>query len=193
MREELIERTTELILIEHAVHPRAELIDYYKLFFQAISGPGHLINNAEEARNYLSEEIRVMEDSEEPLFQDISYDGNDFCRVSLQTVRDNLISEKDFFERFFESAMNKLDNISMLNVWVEIEQLIYKLNVVGSGYDFQRKELDTLLKMRETFIPRHSETYRNEYKPHYRLLRNEYLKDIRSEAENPVKLDKGLR
>jgi len=59
------EKINGLIKSEFELHPKAQLIDYYKLFFQGTFGPGHIISNKESAIKFLKNEL-----DESPVFEE---------------------------------------------------------------------------------------------------------------------------
>lgn len=167
----------KLIQQEHNLHPRAELIDYYKLYFQAICGPGHLIENEESAALFLRKELSESRINNEPLFQDISFSGFDFCRVNLKLIRLKLIKEEVFLNLFIESALSSKNRLISQKEWLEIEELIKGIQVIKTGYEKQKQSLNSQISFRQIRIPRHSKVFRITYRPHYRLIRKSLLEE----------------
>ena len=163
---------------EFAIHPDAELIDYYKLFFQAIYGPGHLIDSREQARFYLQTELRQFEGNEEPHIQDISYAGRDYCRVNLQVIKKGLIGEDDFLERFINSVRDPNDGTCFIEVWDVLAELIGNLEIPDDDYVQQLAQLQKMLRPGRLLHPSHSYSYKQAYNPHYRLIRKKFICDI---------------
>ncbi|MBW6516520.1 MAG: hypothetical protein K0B81_07910 [Candidatus Cloacimonetes bacterium] len=168
----------DLIKIEYNLHPAAELIDYYKLFYQALYGPGHLITNESEAYSYLHEELLQFQGNQEPYVQDLSLSGNDFCRVNLQVILDKMISEIDYFDLFLQSARDQTSTDGYNKYWYEIEKLIKEIGVLGKVFEEQEKILKSCLDSAVVYSPRHSDIFRQNYNPHYRLIRKIFLTDI---------------
>jgi hypothetical protein len=170
------ERIEKLIREEHELHPVAELIDFYKLFFQASCGPGHLVENRDRASRFLHEELQETLDNHEPLVQDISLGENDYCRVDLKVIQNGLITEKEFFFAFIKSVPNKIEPAEFPELWPTIESKIKELNIFGPAFIMERKILSAVLGTRKVNHPRHSERFRREYNPHYRLIRKQFIK-----------------
>ncbi len=71
-------------------YPAAESQDLYKLVFQDLYGPGHLLTDSAACAHYISEELSEMTDSKLPLFEYTLCEGN-FVRVNLSLVADSTI------------------------------------------------------------------------------------------------------
>lgn len=73
-------------------YPGAEATDLYKLVFQDLYGPGHLITDSASCAMYIQKEVDAMAESALfPLFEYTLCDSN-FVRVNLQLVKDGRIS-----------------------------------------------------------------------------------------------------
>ncbi len=165
-------RLEEILLLEKNLHPKAKLRDYYKLFYQAIYGPGHLLNNLSEAKRYLKHELSNLKENDDPDFQDLSLSKDlDFVRVNLNFVKRNDVAFDSLFEVLIESAsaaieFDKLSFKKYLNVFWKVTSLIFPdLN----EFNEQAFELKRILNQGD-YVLHHSETYREAYKPHYRVV-----------------------
>jgi len=167
MKEKIIKK---LISDEFHFHPEAELIDYYKLFFQGTFGPEHIIPNPESAYNYLKIEIENNTIFEKEFYQNISY-LNYFYRVNLWIIKDGIVSIDEFFNAFLNSR--KLENIISEKEWFEewnfIQQKIIELN---SPLKNLKDQIETLQKKIKdnNFCFHHSKIYKKKYHPHYRII-----------------------
>lgn len=73
-------------------YPAAEPQDLYKLVFQDLYGPGHLIADSAACAHYVGEECRQMSDETRfPLYEYTLCDSN-YVRVNLIVVRKGIIS-----------------------------------------------------------------------------------------------------
>lgn len=73
-------------------YPAAEPTDLYKLVFQDLYGPGHLITDSATCAQYIEKEVEAMATSFLfPLFEYTLCDSN-YVRVNLQTVKDGRLS-----------------------------------------------------------------------------------------------------
>lgn len=163
-------RIIHLAYQEAALHPQASLIDYYKLFFQGTFGPGHFIESEEKAKNFLQQELSSATSFEEHYYQDINFIGQ-FYRVNLKVIADQLVSPEDFFSAFLRSS--KIDqNISFtewIQTWQQIEAALKKSSLKIA--DFEEASSQLYKKFQNSrFVISHSEIYRINYYPHYRLF-----------------------
>ena len=165
---------SDLILSERRIHPVAQLIDYYKIFYQALYGPGHIISDERSARCYLDEELRLFTGNEEPLIQDISYIDNDYCRVNLQVIRLKMITFEEYFQSFLRSVTNERHKEDFFSLWAVIAGIIREMSILGVEFSKQYDDLNLWLQREGDYSPRHSEIYRQAYNPHYRLIRKRY-------------------
>jgi hypothetical protein len=175
MEQEMEDRIAQLIREEYDLHPAAELVDHYKLFFQACCGPGHLIDDRSEALGCLRAELLQDLDNEEPLIRDISMWDNDYCRVDLKVVKNGMMSEKEFFSLFLDSVSSKILPDRFPEYWPLIESKIKELDIFGPAFITERKTLSAILGEKKDYHPRHSERFRREYNPHYRLIKKKFL------------------
>ena len=85
-------------------YPEAEATDLYKLVFQDLYGPGHLITDSASCAEYIQKEVDGM--AESALFPLVEYtlcDSN-FVRVNLQLVKDGHLSVRDLTRAVLCSA-----------------------------------------------------------------------------------------
>ena len=83
--------------------PKSTLQDLYKSFFQDRFGPGHIIADETSAMRYLQYELATMDTPIGPLLEPTGY-CNRYTRVSLQVIKDSLVSVEQFFDVFMRSA-----------------------------------------------------------------------------------------
>ena len=85
-------------------YPQAEPTDLYKLVFQDLYGPGHLITDSASCAEYIQKEVEGMADTALfPLFEYTLCDSN-FVRVNLQLVKDGHLSVRDLTRAVLCSA-----------------------------------------------------------------------------------------
>lgn len=89
-------------------YPAAEPTDLYKLVFQDLYGPGHLITDSLAAVRYISKEVDEMADPRPngtpfPLYEYTLCDSN-FVRVNLLLVKWNKISLKQLVSAVLRST-----------------------------------------------------------------------------------------
>ena len=85
-------------------YPEAEPTDLYKLVFQDLYGPGHLITDSASCAGYIQKEIDAMaETALFPLFEYTLCDSN-FVRVNLKAVKDGRLSVRELTRAVLCSA-----------------------------------------------------------------------------------------
>lgn len=165
---------TENKRIEQAVntligkYPEATLQDIYKSFYQERFGPGHMIPNVDNARNYLMSEMELAAESNGAYYEPTGSDGR-YVRIYLNAVADGKISAQQLLDAFVESANHVeprsdkwADQWANIVKVIEEKQLPVKMN----------EELKQLLKdcSEQDEAVHHSETYNKAYRPHYRIV-----------------------
>ncbi|MCD4650469.1 MAG: hypothetical protein K8S56_01580 [Candidatus Cloacimonetes bacterium] len=158
-------RIRELIHTEFEYHPEAELIDYYKLFFQGIFGPAHNIEDRVSAKHYLESELSSMTDGYLPLCQEIS---EHFARISLSVVNKGLLSVDELLELFIISSEVRCPAVEWKTEWQRVESIL--LEILPDKFNSQRLEILEIVNASKLVIPRHSEIFRRKYSPHYRVI-----------------------
>ena len=172
-----VDRTTDLITSELELHPKAQLIDYYKLFFQGTFGPGHIISNESSARKFLQNELEESSIFEEIDYQNISY-INKFYRVNLNIINKRKISFDDFLDAFLQSTelKNEISYKEWLEEWENIEKQILLMKIPIENIKQQSSELQEIIKNEQ--LVSHSNIYRANYSPHYRLMNTKQFQRI---------------
>ena len=156
------------ILIAHAKrYPLMQPTDAVKLIYQNEFGGGHLMRDDQACVNYLRREfVSVAKDPTVPLYEDI---GNGIVRVNLAAVKPEDLEQlgKDFIRSAAEHTGTMDSFLRKLDV-------LRKLTVEGI-FSFDSQELENyLFKYRNQSYPvvSHSEAYREEYRPAYRIILN---------------------
>lgn len=169
------EKVNKLIKNEFDLYPKAQLVDYYKLFFQGTFGPQHIIFNKTSAEKALRNEIEKSSIFAENNFQDISYINN-FYRVNINVINKGIITFDSFPDAFVKSAdvKNKLSYEAWVKEWEYIEKQILALKITMKNFEQQSNELEQIIKNRK--LVSHSDIYRNTYHPHYRLINAEQFR-----------------
>lgn len=92
-------------LIQYSQHyPAAEATDLYKLVFQDLYGPGHLLTDSLAAVRYISKEVAEMKDTNIfPLYEYTLCDSN-FVRVNLILVKRGVIPLEKLVSALLRSA-----------------------------------------------------------------------------------------
>jgi dephospho-CoA kinase len=129
-------------------YPKLNNQDIYKLVFQNEFAGGHMIDNPQHTLEYLEQEVSNLDDRYQDLYDDI---GNNYVRINLRPYVKYSQSIAYLNDAFVNTAnQNK-----------------------GSKSSFQTK-ID-LLKIDEFDNLHHSDEYRLNYLPNYRLIDRKYL------------------
>lgn len=161
----------EKILIEqYKKYPHMQEKDYYKLLFQSEFGIKHLLIDTSESRKYLFSEMNSIEQSDEPLYEFISGDHR-IIRVNLSAFKKKAMSIDLLFDVMKESAekITGSDN-NFLSIWHQLKILIEKQIIPMDIKMFIKYETQFQRPLKEEH---HSETYIENYNPHYRVVLKE--------------------
>ncbi len=162
----------KLIETELTIHPKAKTVDYYKMFYQAVFGPAHILQNTQNAYQYLIKEIAVSKDNVS--IQNICFMKNDFIRVDLGLIKD----AKIFFNILMESARMQTTKPSAkewLEIWHNILKKLKEYKVKNFANDSEKLEKELKSGI---FVFHHSEIYKNLYNPHYRVVSKRLWENI---------------
>ena len=156
----------KMILSEHAKrYPLMQPRDAVKLIYQNEFGGGHLIRDEQSVLNYLRREYESVEkDSTMPLYEDI---GNGIVRVNLAAVKPEDLEQlgKDFIRSAAEHTGTKERFLQKLDV-------LRQLTAAGH-FSFGMIEMESYLsEYMKSGCPMvsHSEQYRQNYAPAYRII-----------------------
>ncbi len=154
----------DTVLYHMDKYPLMEITDLVKLAFQNEFGPGHLILNPDNARMWLEREYNSVKGAGGEPTVDI---GNGLVRVNLSAVDESCLEH--LFDSFCRSARK---------IKGSVESFERKLDILRAMADdgvfpFTRDALDKYLtEYKEAGYPpvSHSESFRQNYKPSYRVV-----------------------
>ena len=165
---------TENKRIEQAVkalvsqYPEATLQDVYKSFYQERFGPGHMIPNVENARNYLMSEMEQASENSGAYYEPTG-SGGKYIRVYLNAVADGKISAEQLLDAFVESANNvEPRSDKWADQWTNIVKVIEEKQLPVKMDDELKQWLKECSEQEEAV--HHSEAYNQVYRPHYRIV-----------------------
>lgn len=173
----------EAIAIQMKDYPQSTLKDVYKNFFQDAFGPGHLMSDADDAQermsNYLRNECELAKTDVDPspYFVKSGWHGR-FYRVNLSVINEGKVPFDVFLSAFMESAkifvLPEIEDWS--KEWSVIEDVFKEGGYEGSGFSEDSTAIRNLLDNGE-YVSHHSEQYEKAYHPHYRLIEKSVFED----------------
>lgn len=174
-KEESIQKA---ILEELQLHPKAQLADIYKFFFQGTFGPGHILSDQKSALTYLQNELQSSTEFDSVLWQQVGYKIL-YYRINLKLVKEGTIPEEKYFRAFIHSA--NTSKIPSTKEWWEewnfILSVIDEMKLIIPNYEENKSGLDNMLLEGKVLV-HHSDIYRKLYNPHYRIVDKENFEKL---------------
>lgn len=173
------ERIRTAVTDHLSMYPESTLQDLYKNFFQDYFGPGHIVSDTASAGAYLDRELASLEHTGGAYYEPTGYNGN-FFRVNLSVIKEGLVSRDLFFDAFIRSVsdINTLSFDEWKKEWTRIDSVIQTMDLSLVHYTRDQENIFSLLEQGK-YVMHHSETFSNEYDPHYRIIEREiFLKEI---------------
>ena len=162
--------TKERILKHFKNYPKLEIRDLFKYIFQSAFGCEHLVSDESTALAYVLSEAESITAKNEWRVDPL--DGN-YSRVHICCLGDRITPEV-LTHYFCLSARTEEDGLTSLLEKIESARELIKEGVLPfSLIDFDKE----LALWREAGYPaiHHSAAFREEYRPAYRVISNEYL------------------
>ena len=179
----MINKITNLINYEISLYPKAQLQDFYKLFFQDFFGPGHFIKDSASVKKYLDTELlEYTRKTPKQNTQNIACINN-FLRVDICVVNEN-VSREDFIDIFIKSSRIKLSHkITWQKQWQIILGILLDMK---PEFSTELELINRLAKESEfNSAIHHSEIYRKLYQPHYRLMSETLWQETLNKSTSP--------
>lgn len=165
------EETKIALLQQCEKYPKLSVTDLFKYIYQSSFGCEHLVSDVASVKAYLCKEAETARPASGELIEPL--DG-DYCRVHLDYRKEGL-SADTFAKLFVLSGLPVEDGKERLE-----EKLAVFSELAREGaLPFSEAEVEEeLKKWREKGCPacHHSEGFRAEYAPAYRLMRKEYVR-----------------
>ena len=159
------------VLKDHARrYPRMEPTDAVKLLYQNEFGGGHLIRDVDACLRYLQAEYESV--PKDPAATRREYIGNGIYRVNLAALTESEL--EDLGRDFIASAAGHKGS---LNCFIQKLETLRHLTAEGVfAFDSARLE-EYLTAYEQAGYPMvsHSPTYREHYKPAYRIIKTTAL------------------
>ena len=167
----------EALLREHYERrPLMRATDFYKLLYQGAFGVAHIMGDT--AWDWLGKEavgIDPNEHPDEPLVEDVSSDGS-MVRVNLRPYLKRGLPLEDLFEAMEKTALREGSKKEFVEAWDAFKGLAASGEVqVDPG---ELETLDEELQREGPTPHHHSDAYRDEYHPAYRIVGREFLEGL---------------
>ncbi len=154
-------------------YPYIQPQDILKLIYQNEFGSGHLIKDEKRSFEYLLSEWEQCESTQDEDLFDII--GNGFARMNIKVAKQQGI-EPDLLHKLFVMCSLKINGT--IQNYYEKTKIVMKLCDDGClPYNYSEFQL-LIDKWKNESYPTfsHSETYRNTYKPAYRIVPIKYIR-----------------
>jgi len=164
---------TELIRVHLQLHSGCEIQDIYKLLFQSILGPEHLLKDPAAARERLRLEWEAQPGADdEPLLEPISLDGT-IVRANLRPWKAKGVDWLELWNAFFRSAQSiQADKIAFITVW---QKSLDRLQEFPQFAEKNIMQFDEKMRIIGYPVMHHSASYQHHNRPAYRVLRQAFL------------------
>lgn len=178
----------EIIEAQLELYPLQNLRDIYKSFFQDEFGPGHLMDNPQKTRNYFEKELKKMSCRGRTAVEPCGA-GIRFVRIPMELILKGAI-EKDTYFSFFWTGASEFKEPEIETWQKKWKTIMDELDAFSSRIQNFEKDgsiIEENLK-KGIFVMNHSELYRKQYDPHYRIFSLNQLKVIKSSSKLPYTL-----
>ena len=147
-------------------HPQATEEDVVKFVFQAFLGVGHLVSSADAIQKRLENEMaQNPADDTEPQAEELS---SRWVRLNLRPAKARGITPEELAQRVYRSAQQPVPYTRQ-----DMADFCKALDLPDMDKDKIEEEVNELLK--GSFLPSHSQQYREAYKPAYVVLLREEI------------------
>ena len=159
-------------------YPLMELPDVYKLLYQGVMGPEHMVATQQEfSRRLIAEfEIQPLGDTHQVL--EVIHPDHILFRLNLRPYKVQHSSIDSLIPAMLattKSIVGTLDDLE--SVWLDFTNSCKR----GDMANFPSPQLDEFSRrLKQQGYPpfHHSEAYAKEYQPAYRLIASEFLEEV---------------
>ncbi len=183
---EQIEKTKSLLINHCKTYPKAQLQDIFKYIYQSSFGCEHMVTDLDSVTQRIEEEYKIINKGTCGCTEEL--DGA-FCRVPLSVLNTG-ISADTLGKLFFLSAEKKGEGMTALLEKLDVAREL----ITQKKLPFDLESFDSALsKWKDEGYPaiHHSDTFREEYSPSYRVIAKEYVPALCLFAEIDKHLEKG--
>lgn len=172
-----------ILLNEICTHQMLQPQDVAKFCYQAALGAEHMLVSGKITKLGFSKEYKnTEEDGEVPMMEIIS---TDYCRINLAAWKFHKMSKEALYNAFLETANRSSSSQKLLRKYLDIvKEIVKKTHLTFSVKDWSAY----LRRYKKAGMPavRHSDTYRELYKPAYRVIDMKIAKEIMEKKKQYV-------
>ncbi|MBP5680189.1 MAG: alpha-N-acetylglucosaminidase C-terminal domain-containing protein, partial [Bacteroidales bacterium] len=168
-------RAAEVLGEYMRLYPDAQLQDVYKLCFQDVYGPGHIIKDSATCTQAILDELEQVNtaDTRFPDFQYTGVEGN-YVRVNLRVIKDGRVP-LDLLVRLLMQSADVKKKMPLYDWKGQWERLVVVLDTITPhplNFETDAANLRAMLDRGETMV-HHSQHFNQAYAPHYRIIRRD--------------------
>ena len=164
------EQTRKRLIEHYQTYPQLEVEDIFKYLFQSAFGCEHLVSSEDAAREYILREFTTLSKNEPPKTEPL--DG-DYSRVYLSCLNEGLTPEL-LAKLFCLSAQREEAGRALLEEKLEVAKELVISGILPLDVDEFMQKLVTWQKLGYPAL-HHSNTFREVYRPAYRVIANRYV------------------
>ena len=186
MNKKFNDQTRELLTSHFRTYPNLQVQDVFKFLFQSAFGCEHLVSDEEKVLSYIKNEYSALNKALTP--QTDALDGN-YSRAYLSWLNVGL-SPATLARLFCLSAKKEPDGLALLEEKLGIARELIEEKVIPLDLD----EFDgKLYEWKAAGFPavHHSNVFREEYRPAYRVVSNKYTSILPLLAKIDMLIQKG--
>jgi hypothetical protein len=165
---------SEIIIHQAETYPKMKAQDLYKLLYQASMGPGHAVKNVGIVTKWLDDEIAFMDNYDDKDIVEVLNGAAGLVKVNLRPYLSSGGTKEKLLDAFIRTANNFNPDKEKLHDYLRVAELLAENGMIK----FDVNELkEFFINAEKDGYPaiHHSEIYRSEYKPAYRVLQKKYL------------------
>lgn len=155
--------------------PQAQLQDVYKLCFQDIYGPGHIIKDSATCAGYILREMEQVDtaDTRYPDYEYAGIEGN-YVRVNIKILKQHRFDLGRFVQLLMLSARqdNPMPLYDWRGQWQRLQTLLGTFQPRPLNFEADAAALQQVFD-RGDYVFHHSARFNQAYAPHYRLIRRD--------------------
>ncbi|MGI6725865.1 MAG: hypothetical protein ACOX62_06700 [Christensenellales bacterium] len=149
-------------------YPSMQRQDMVKFVFQAMLGVGHLLSSRDAVTDYIAREMdKVPADPEELLFEMLS---PSWCRLNLRRAKADHIQPQAI------AGLMLASRSPMQFTRMDVLEFCKRLAKLGLIHAPDEGMLNRILD--ESWLPSHSSVYRAQYRPAYRVISADLMKEV---------------